>query len=106
LPRSLLSTFTTPLYLSFFGRSDCAPGTSLPSFPGRSACFTSAWTNLDDWLTPRRRMGLGTDDDAMMMSRLGILPAWPARRDAEDDLTADLTAFLSPPRRFGCICEP
>src|SRR5271154_2991020 len=58
-------------------------------FPGRSTCFTSTWTNLDDWLTPRRRTGLGTDDDAMMTvdhclrpSRLGISLAWPARRDA------------------------
>ena len=43
------------------------PRTSVPSFPGRSTCFTS---NLDDWLTSRRRTDLGTDDDAMMTSTI------------------------------------
>jgi hypothetical protein len=33
-------------------------------------CFTSTWTNLDYWLTPRRQTGLGTDDDAMMTSTI------------------------------------
>jgi hypothetical protein len=60
-------------FVSFFGRSDCAPRTSVPSFPGRSTCFTSPWTNLDDWLTPRCRTGLGTDDDAMMTSTIACL---------------------------------
>ena len=46
------------------------PRGSLPSFPRRSTGLTSTSTNLDNWLTPRRRTGLGTDDDALMTSTI------------------------------------
>jgi hypothetical protein len=64
---------TVDLYhaaLSFRRPLRLRPRASLPSFPRRSTGLTSTSTNLDNWLTPRCRTGLGTDDDALMTSTI------------------------------------
>ena len=64
-----LAAYYRPLPRRFVSPSSAPPTAPPgPSFPGWSTCFTSTWTNLNDWLTPRRRTGLVTDDDAMMTS--------------------------------------